>query len=59
MNIADLSLPQQSKMYWKVGNCQIVSSSRGYIKAGALEGQNIVLASPTASGKTLIAELLP
>ena len=27
------------------------------IKAGALEGQNLVLASPTASGKTLIAEL--
>ena len=27
------------------------------IRAGLLEGQNIVLASPTASGKTLIAEL--
>ncbi len=27
------------------------------MRAGALEGQNIVLASPTASGKTLIAEL--
>ena len=27
------------------------------IQAGLLEGQNIVLASPTASGKTLIAEL--
>ena len=27
------------------------------IKARALEGQNLVLASPTASGKTLIAEL--
>jgi helicase len=27
------------------------------IKAGALEGKNLVLASPTASGKTLIAEL--
>ena len=28
------------------------------IQAGLLEGQNIVLASPTASGKTLIAELV-
>ena len=27
------------------------------IKAGALDGKNLVLASPTASGKTLIAEL--
>jgi helicase len=27
------------------------------IKAGALEGKNLVLASPTASGKTLVAEL--
>ena len=27
------------------------------IQAGALEGKNLVLASPTASGKTLIAEL--
>jgi len=27
------------------------------IKAGALDGRNLVLASPTASGKTLIAEL--
>mgnify|MGYP000185596467 CR=1 FL=1 len=27
------------------------------IKAGALEGQNLLLASPTASGKTLVAEL--
>lgn len=27
------------------------------VKAGALQGKNLVLASPTASGKTLIAEL--
>ena len=27
------------------------------VKAGALEGKNLVLASPTASGKTLVAEL--
>jgi helicase len=28
------------------------------VKAGALEGRNIVLASPTASGKTLVAEMV-
>ena len=28
------------------------------IKAGALDGKNVVLASPTASGKTLLAELV-
>ncbi len=27
------------------------------VQAGALEGKNLVLASPTASGKTLVAEL--
>jgi helicase len=40
-----------------MGIVELFPPQEDTIRAGALEGQNIVLASPTASGKTLIAEL--
>ncbi len=39
------------------GLCELFPPQEDCIRAGVLDGQNIVLASPTASGKTLIAEL--
>ncbi|HSV49403.1 MAG TPA: DEAD/DEAH box helicase [Candidatus Acidoferrales bacterium] len=40
-----------------IGICELFPPQEECIKAGVLDGQNILLASPTASGKTLIAEL--
>ncbi len=40
-----------------LGIVELFPPQEDTIRAGALEGRNIVLASPTASGKTLIAEL--
>jgi helicase len=40
-----------------IGICELFPPQEACIQAGVLEGQNILLASPTASGKTLIAEL--
>jgi len=42
----------------KAGYDTLYPPQEDAIKAGALEGKNIVLASPTASGKTLVAELV-
>ena len=58
MNIEDLSLPESVReILGSVGITELFPPQEETIRAGALEGQNIVLASPTASGKTLIAEL--
>ncbi|MDI6805997.1 MAG: DEAD/DEAH box helicase [Candidatus Bathyarchaeia archaeon] len=40
----------------KSGIVELYPPQEEAIKAGALEGRNLVLASPTASGKTLVAE---
>ncbi len=40
-----------------LGFVELFPPQEDSIRAGVLDGQNIVLASPTASGKTLIAEL--
>jgi len=42
----------------KAGYDTLYPPQEDAIKAGVLEGKNIVLASPTASGKTLVAELV-
>ncbi len=58
MKIAELPVPEQAKeILVNMGITDLFPPQEDTIRAGVLENQNIVLASPTASGKTLIAEL--
>jgi helicase len=58
LKISELSVPQSVKDVLEgLGIKELFPPQADTIQAGLLEGQNIVLASPTASGKTLIAEL--
>lgn len=58
LKIADLSIADSVKeVLTGIGICELFPPQEECIRAGVLDGQNIVLASPTASGKTLIAEL--
>ena len=58
MKITELPIPEQVKeVLIKSGIVELYPPQEEAIKTGALEGRNLVLASPTASGKTLIAEL--
>jgi len=58
VKIAELPIPESVKeILIKNGIVELYPPQEEAIMAGALEGRNLVLASPTASGKTLIAEL--
>jgi helicase len=58
LKIAELPVPESVKdVLQGLGIAELFPPQEDTIRAGVLEGQNIVLASPTASGKTLIAEL--
>jgi len=58
LKIAELLVPEQVKeVLLNMGIAELFPPQEDTIRAGVLEGRNIVLASPTASGKTLIAEL--
>jgi helicase len=58
LKIAELPIPETVKeVLLNLGITELFPPQEDTIHAGVLEGQNIVLASPTASGKTLIAEL--
>jgi helicase len=58
LRIEDLPIPDSIKaVLAKSGYDVLYPPQQDAINAGALVGKNIVLASPTASGKTLIAEL--
>jgi helicase len=58
VKIEELLLPDSVKqIIIKSGITELYPPQAEAIKAGALDGKNLVLASPTASGKTLIAEL--
>lgn len=57
MKVIDLSIPEPVKqLVIQSGITDLYPPQEEAIKAGALEGKNLVLASPTASGKTLVAE---
>ncbi|MGD8506215.1 MAG: DEAD/DEAH box helicase [Candidatus Bathyarchaeota archaeon] len=58
MKIEDLAIPDPARqVIIKTGITELYPPQEEAILAGALDGKNLVLASPTASGKTLIAEL--
>jgi helicase len=57
VKIAELPIPEAVKeLTIKSGIVELYPPQEEAVKAGALEGKNLVLASPTASGKTLVAE---
>ncbi|MCD6504478.1 DEAD/DEAH box helicase [Candidatus Bathyarchaeota archaeon] len=58
MRISELSIPREVvEILSNLGIEELYPPQEDAIKAGVLDGRNLVLASPTASGKTLIAEL--
>ncbi|UCE57704.1 MAG: DEAD/DEAH box helicase [Candidatus Bathyarchaeota archaeon] len=58
MRIEELPVPESVKqVVIASGITELYPPQEEAVRAGALEGKNLVLASPTASGKTLIAEL--
>ncbi len=58
MRVEELPVPEQVKrLLLEEGIEELYPPQEDAIKAGALDGRNLVLASPTASGKTLVAEL--
>ncbi len=58
MHIQELPIPEKIKnFYIKQGLTQLYPPQEEAIRTGVLDGVNILAAIPTASGKTLIAEL--
>jgi helicase len=58
LKIEELAVPDSAKqVIINSGITELYPPQEEAIKAGALESRNLVLASPTASGKTLVAEL--
>jgi len=58
LRVSDLPIPDAAKeAVIASGITELYPPQEEAVKAGALEGKNLVLASPTASGKTLVAEL--
>lgn len=58
MRVDELPIPDSVKaVLARAGYDSLYPPQEDAINAGALDGKNIVLASPTASGKTLVAEM--
>jgi helicase len=59
LRVDELPIPDSIKaVLAKSGYDTLYPPQEDAIRAGALDGKNIVLASPTASGKTLVAEMV-
>jgi len=57
VKVTNLSIPESvQEIIVRSGIVELYPPQEEAIKAGALEDRNLVLASPTASGKTLVAE---
>jgi len=57
LKVEELPIPEQVKeIIIKSGISELYPPQEEAVQAGALEGKDLVLASPTASGKTLTAE---
>ncbi len=57
MKIADIKLPDSVIQFYKdSGITELYPPQADAVKAGILDGKNLVAAIPTASGKTLLAE---
>jgi helicase len=58
LKIEELPIPDSAKQVLLTsGLTELYPPQQEAVLAGALDGKNLVLASPTASGKTLVAEL--
>ena len=58
MRVTELDVPEGVKeVLLKQGYDELYPPQEDALRAGVLDGRNLVMASPTASGKTLIAEL--
>ncbi len=58
MRVTDLQIPEELKeVTLRSGIAELYPPQEEAVLAGVLDGKNLVLASPTASGKTLVAEL--
>ena len=58
MRLRELAVPDSVKEILEAeGLDDLYPPQEDAINAGVLDGKNLVLASPTASGKTLVAEL--
>lgn len=58
LSVTQLDLPETARLlYEKEGITQLYPPQAQSIEAGVLQGENAVLAFPTAAGKTLVAEL--
>ena len=58
MRLDELSLPSKFvSSYLDKGICELYPPQEDCIKKGLLEGRNLLISIPTASGKTLVAEM--
>jgi helicase len=59
LRVEELAIPDSVKaVLGKSGYDVLYPPQEDSVRAGVLDGKNLVLASPTASGKTLVAELV-